>query len=423
MKELIKGSGIIFLFKIAGAGSLFLLSLLISNFYGALYLGVFSLVAAFLQIVGIFGKIGLDLYVIKIIPSLSSKSEVESFLQKVFRITFITSLSISLFYLIFSENINKYFFRTVNADQYIKYIAALCVPYTLFSIIPEIFRGFEEIKYYSFLRNLAQNLLVLVFLLFPLSSLIDFDPVFSYFYGTIAVFVISAVLLFKFLKRKGYNLFKYKKDYSRKIIKYSYPMLFTSSMLFLMGNVDTFMIGYYVDEKNVGFYSACIKISLLITFILASVSNYIIPKISKAYHEKRISDLLKIYRDSVKLITLSSLPIILVVLVLPEFFLSLFGEDFVQQVNVLYLVMAMNVISVIFGPLIYMLNMIDLQFYVKNVIFLSLIFNVLLNYLLIPRYGIEGAAIATLVSTLIWKSLLFFKLKRTIGTLKKLSND
>jgi O-antigen/teichoic acid export membrane protein len=90
-------------------------------------------------------------------------------------------------------------------------------------------------------------------------------------------------------------------------------MLFTSSMLFLMGNIDSFMIGYFIDEKNVGFYSACIKISLLITFILSSVNNYITPKISKAYHEKRIIDLVKIYKTSVQLIILSSLPIIIVI--------------------------------------------------------------------------------------------------------------
>jgi O-antigen/teichoic acid export membrane protein len=83
----------------------------------------------------------------------------------------------------------------------------------------------------------------------------------------------------------------------------------------------------------------------------------------------------------------------------------------------------MNVVSVIFGPIIYILNMIDLQFYVKNVIFFSILINIILNYMLIPKFGIEGAATATLISTIFWKSLLFIKLKRTIKTLKKQSYD
>ena len=169
-------------------------------------------------------------------------------------------------------------------------------------------------------------------------------------------------------------------------------MLFTSSMMFLMGNVDSLMISYYLDEHQVGIYSAIIKLSLAITFILASVNNYILPKISKAYSSGEIDKLVKLYQNSIKLIVFSTFPVIITMLLYPSFFLGLFGEEFKSYTNVFYVVLLMSFIFVLIGPVINILNMINQQLYVKNIIFIALILNIFLNLVLIPSMGILGAA-------------------------------
>jgi len=154
MKELIKGSSIIFFFKIIGAGSLFLINILISNIYGAKYLGIYNLLFAMLQISSIFSRAGLDVYIVKIIPSLGNDYPmIGSFLNKVFIRVLILSAILSLVFFLSQEFINEHLFQTIDATSYIQFTAILIIPYTFFTIIPEILRGLQEIKLYSFLKN------------------------------------------------------------------------------------------------------------------------------------------------------------------------------------------------------------------------------------------------------------------------------
>ena len=62
-----------------------------------------------------------------------------------------------------------------------------------------------------------------------------------------------------------------------------------------------------------------------------------------------------------------------------------------------------NLITTILGSVGTLLNMTGYQVLMRNILFISLIVNILINYLLIPPYGLVGAAIATLVSTSLWR--------------------
>jgi O-antigen/teichoic acid export membrane protein len=415
LKDILKGSAVIFLFKAVGAASLFGVHLLIARHYGASTLGVFNLVLALLTFGTIFSRLGLDMYVIRVLPGIENdKTLVAGFIQKTFKLLFVGSIVSMLFLMISSSLINQNIFKSFDASDYLIVLAVLVIPFTYFSVIPEIFRGFQDIKIYSFYRNLAQNLLVLLILAFFINFLnITLDPVWVLYVVLFVVTIVMAYHLYNFLKEKNISLFS-KGNYKENILINSYPMLFTSSMMFLMGNVDSLMISYYLDEHQVGIYSAIIKLSLAITFILASVNNYILPKISKAYSSGEIDKLVKLYQNSIKLIVFSTFPVIITMLLYPSFFLGLFGEEFKSYTNVFYVVLLMSFIFVLIGPVINILNMINQQLYVKNIIFIALILNISLNFVLIPFLGILGAAVATMISTLAWKLLGFVKLKQEI---------
>jgi O-antigen/teichoic acid export membrane protein len=422
LKDILKGSAVIFLFKAVGAASLFGVHLLIARHYGASTLGVFNLVLALLTFGTIFSRLGLDMYVIRVLPGIENdKTLVAGFIQKTFKLLFVGSIVSMLFLMISSSLINQNIFKSFDASDYLIVLAVLLIPFTYFSVIPEIFRGFQDIKIYSFYRNLAQNLLVLLILAFFINFLnITLDPIWVLYAVLLVITIAMACHLYNFLKKKNISLFD-KGNYEEKILINSYPMLLTSSMMFLMGNVDSFMISYYLDEHQVGIYSAIIKLSLAITFILASVNNYILPNVSKAYCSNEISQLIKIYQDSIKLIIVITLPFLVIMLLFPSFFLGLFGKDFEDYTNVYYVILLMNFIFVLIGPVINILNMINQQLYVKNIMFIALFLNISLNLVLIPSMGILGAAVGTMIATLVWKLFGFIKLKQEIKNMENTS--
>lgn len=416
MKDILKGSLAIFIFKIFGAISLFLVHILISRYYGAQTLGVFNLILALMIIGAILSRVGLDMYIIRIIPSIETDNEkISLFLKEVFKIVFIGSILVSILFYLFSSTIDQYIFKSFDASSYLLGLVVVMIPFAFFNILPEVFRGFHEIKRYSFFRNLSQNITVLTLLFISMFFNLSFDPIYILYSSIVVITFFLAVSLFKFLKQHSIDL-TINGKYKDKILVYSYPMFLTSSMMFLMGYVDSFMISYYLDEYQVGIYSACMKLSFAITFILASVNGFIAPKISHAYSKGDKDNLKQIYKNSVKLIALASSPIFLLLYIFPEFFLGLFGDEFKVATITLIIINTAFLINALCGSVGYLLNMTDNQHIFMNVLIIGLVFNIVLNVILIPLYGINGAAIATLISMSFWNivSLLILKKKKIV---------
>jgi O-antigen/teichoic acid export membrane protein len=413
MKNILKGSALVFAFKVVGAASLFAVHLIIGREYGAESLGVFSLVFALMVITSVGAKVGLDVYVVRVLPEIDHSPDlIGGFLARIAWVIFVGSLIVSSILFLLLPAIDLYVFKSVDAASYLMWLAPLMLPLAVFNVVPEIFRGLGDVKRYSFFRNIAQN----IFLLFVLGVSVfvlgnSVDPVSALYSVTLFVAVWVSIELWLFLRRRGVGSF-HPSRYSKAIVSHSYPMMLTSSMMVLMGYVDSFMLSYYMDETHVGIYNACIKLSIALTFVLASINGYIAPSISRAYSGGRLDQVKRIYRDSVKIVVVTVIPVAGVFYLFPGFFLGLFGEEFVSAENIFFIITTAFLVSAVFGPIGYLMNMTDNQGYVMRVVFISLIVNVVLNVLLIPLYGLLGAAVALLVSQIGWNTLLFIKGKR-----------
>ena len=172
------------------------------------------------------------------------------------------------------------------------------------------------------------------------------------------------------------------------------------------------MIGYFEDEAQVGYYNACVRLSFAITFILTAINGFVAPKFAKFYHHKNLKELKSLYYKSLKLIWITVAPIVLMLFIFPDLFLGFFGKDFLIASGALIILNFSFIVNATFGPIGPLLNMSNNQMTVMIVVLTSLIINFILNLYLIPKYGISGAAISTLISTSIWNSSLFVFAKR-----------
>jgi O-antigen/teichoic acid export membrane protein len=220
-----------------------------------------------------------------------------------------------------------------------------------------------------------------------------------------------AFVLYKFLKKRDIDIIV-GGEYQDKILAYSYPMLLTSSVMFLMGYVDSFMISYYLDEYQVGIYSVCLNLSMILTFIPLSIGGFIAPKISQAHSKEDSSKVKEIFSNSIKLITVVTIPIFSLLYAYPELFLGLFGEEFVVASTTLLIINLGFLSEAMTAPVGFILNMTDNQHIFMRILIIALVINIVLNALLIPLYGINGAAIAILSSMLFWTLSSFAVLKR-----------
>lgn len=416
MKDILKGSFIIFVFKIFGAISLFLTYILIPRYYGVEVFGIFNLIMALMMIGSVISRIGLDIYVLRIVSALENKQkEISLFLKSVIRILFVNSLLVSFLILLLSPLLNQYIFKSIDASNYLIGLVLIMLPYSFFNVLPEIFRGLDDIKRYSLFRNFSQNFTIVTLIGISILTSTMYDPIYLLYLAIIIITILLSWNLIQFLKTKNINL-RIKGKYQEKIVKHSYPMFLTASIMFLMSYIDSFMISYYIDEYHVGIYSACINLSMILTFIPIAIGGYISPKVSQAYSNNREAEVRKIFKDSLKIIFVVTLPLFLIMYLFSNFFLGLFGEAFTIATTTLLITNIAFLSEALCGPVGFILNMTDNQHAFMRILLISLCINILFNFLLIPNYGINGAAFALLLSMMFWTigSLVVLKQKKII---------
>jgi len=123
----------------------------------------------------------------------------------------------------------------------------------------------------------------------------------------------------------------------------------------------------------------------------------------------------KIVHQATKITFWSTLPIVLGFIILSPFMLNVFGGEFKNGFYVLCIRSSARLISALTGPAGNLLQMTGKEVIFMKVLFVGAIINIGLNYYLIPTYGIEGAAIASLVSIVFWNLTMVYYVKKEFG--------
>ncbi len=426
--ELIKGSGISFFLRFGGLAVGYLLTLLIANLFGANGLGDYVLAITILRLFTLLAKLGLDTTSIRFIAAFASQDKWTSifrFRKQVISILSISSIVASLLMYFLAEPIAD----LINANyKYIQLSAFFVLPMAFFMLHYESLRGLKRIAAFSFFYMMAQGLFTIVSVLiihqFTISSNV---PIYAYL---VSVFIVSILsfLSFKYSLKKSAkgkeSAEKELRSYSE-ILKISVPLMFAQSVQFIMAWTDKLMLGA-IDTPNVslglttnssevGIYHTAFKLSMFAAVSLMSINSIASPKFAEMYASKNKEGLKKIVHQSTKMIFWVTLPLVVIFFSIPDFLLGLFGEEFKIGMFAFILLSCGKMISAFSGSVGNILQMTGNQNILARILFLGAIINVLLNLILIPKYGINGAAIASTISTVFWNITMVFAVKKKLG--------
>jgi len=395
-----KGSGAL-LFRILGSLLGYFFLFLVTRNFGANSWGIFALSLAVLQISCMIGKFGLDIALIKFVAQFDSISKIKGIVYQSFLLATIFSLFISLLVYYSSDYIALYFFNKAHLSKFIKLISYAILPLVIITTIAQVFRGMKEIRYFAFIEYVSKflfSVFIFIFLLKFLNFKESDLAFYSFIISLIFVAIFSIIFLFKRLRGSAPTYVLSKKQ----IINTAFPMMFSTSIFLLMSWSDTLMLGIYTTDYNVGIYNVALKISMITAIILGAVNSILAPKISETFNKNKLDDFKKLVVSSTNLISISTMPVVLILFLFPEFFLSFFGGDFVEGKSVLYLLLIGQCVNAFSGSVGFILQMTGNENLFQKILLYTLIINIFLNYLLIPAYQIKGAAIASLVSMIIW---------------------
>lgn len=207
-----------------------------------------------------------------------------------------------------------------------------------------------------------------------------------------------AMVLALSLLRKQFPQFMQKEVRSqadvKRLLGFSLP-LFGGGMLGLFTRqVTPLMLGYFRPAAEVGIFAAGLRTSLLLALVLDSFNAIFAPMIADLTHRGELRKLASLFKIVTKWVFALVLPLFLAWLFLGREILGLWGREYQQGLTCLVVLSLGQLVNCLTGPVGYMISMSG-----RTPISLAnaagvLLFNLVLNLLLIPRSGLLGAAVA-----------------------------
>ncbi|MFQ5737362.1 MAG: polysaccharide biosynthesis C-terminal domain-containing protein, partial [Thermodesulfobacteriota bacterium] len=190
------------------------------------------------------------------------------------------------------------------------------------------------------------------------------------------------------------------------------------AMTLVMEHSAIVALGYFGTSEQVGVFTIAVKLSLLTSFILASINSIVAPKFAELYWGGKLEDLRKVIRFSSKTIFWTSAPVLLVLLAFPVFFMGVFGEGFRSGWLALMVLSVGQFVNSACGSVGYFLLMTNGQRALMNIISAAALLNIVLCILLVPAIGIVGASVASTATLIFWNitALIYIRLKYGIST-------
>ncbi len=417
--EVVRGSATALILKSGGLLLSFIFNLYMARVYGAAVIGTFALSVTVAGIFVLLGQMGTKTSIMRFIASHSAHNDsgaVRQVLGRTIAILIPSALVVGAGMYAFSTNIAPLLFQ----DPMIRpafIITAMAVP---FLVIAEVnasaLRGLKRILP-AFVFQAAFTPSSNLLLLFCLTSIFTTHSLLPLWANsTTAAFslVASTVILLRVLPSGGQSA-KRPVEPITEILKTSMPMMMSASMLLILNWTNILMLGFYLDTDAVGLFRIASRVSMLTSLSLVAVNSIIAPKFSELFAKGELKALKQMAQFAARLIFWTSIPILLAFLLFAEPIMGIFGPQFKAAAYVLVALSLGQLVNAGCGSVGYMLDMTGNQKSFRNILMMAAGFNILANTLLIPRFGILGAGIATALSTIIWNLGASYRVYRIYG--------
>lgn len=181
------------------------------------------------------------------------------------------------------------------------------------------------------------------------------------------------------------------------------PLAFIGGVQIVSRQTDILIIGMMESDESVGIYRVTAQLASLGLLVLQAVGYTLSPYFARLSIKRDVFALQRFARRAAQVTLAGAVSVFAAYWLFGTAILTnAFGPEFQAGANALLILAFGHVVSGFFGPVGFLLTMTGHERQVFLVLGVSAGMNVALNFLLIPVFGIEGAALATLIGMLVW---------------------
>ena len=402
--KLYSGAMLMMSLRVVGVLALFLVTLYITNSFDSYLVGRYEFARSTIFVLGSLILLGTDQTILYFAGRFKSHENFKALFQIYKRILLIilvlSVLLLSIFYSLMPY-FSRHFASSQDSIELIFKVILSVFFYAVAMLNIEFFRALGLQAKSELYRGLFRHGLLFIGAVGITFNFIN-EEVAEVFLGSyiVVALVTSVELMWFYRKRKIFAQNSPRITY-KTLFNATLPVAVSSLGFYLLISLDVFFLKLYEDFETLAFYGIALKIIFLIATIVNTVASFLAVEIANLYSndQKALQQLLK---RGVRFIALLSSVLTAVIIIFSDWLLSFFGPEYVKASHALIILAAGHFLASLCGVTATYLNMTKKQKSLQNILIAAVILNALLNWGLIPHFGIEGAAMASAASVLFW---------------------
>jgi len=415
LQSIAKGTTVVFAGVVASLAINFLLRIALVRYTSEDQYGLYSLAITLVGVIGAIAMLGLDEGSARYIAYYAGKAE-NSRAGKVASLTLKIALASGMVFGVllfsFSDALAVQVFHAPELGGILKIVAA-AVPLTvLLQILVSVMRGYSDSWGRAFFRDTLRSLLFLGLLAGIILFNLPFDSI-IYAYVLSTALALAALVLFsaRRLPRREPGLPERDSGILKSLLSFSFPMLSVSLLMLMMSQATALLLAFFTVPAEVGKYDIAVTIASLLLIVINSLGYIYTPTVSSLYGKGRLAEIRQSYITSTRWGYVLTLPVLFIFLLFPgELIGLLFGARYASVAFVLQIIAIGYMVNPLTGPNYHTLIAAGRTREITVSFLVNAVSNVLLCLLLIPSYGIMGAAIAATLSSAVANLLLSVRL-------------
>ena len=394
----------VLILRVLGVIFLFGITLYLTNFYPAEVVGAYEFTRSSLFLIGGVTLLGTDQSILFFSGRFSKPEQAGTLFQIYLKmLALLLGVSIVLLGIILAipKEYYNWFFNDQRSGNLLIKMGFCLFFYAVTLFNTEFFRAFDLHEkselYRGILKQLPFGFGLLILFLFN-----KHDYVVEVF---LLSFLFCALLsgLEVYLKYKRLNPVVSRQTSIRfkTVLKATIPIAISAFGFYLLISIDVFFLKRYTNFETLAYYGTSIKIIFLISTLINVMGSYLSVRIADLFVTDQVA-LQAVLKKGVRVIVGLALLLSVILFVLAAEILGVFGAAYQEAVPALRILIAGHFMSTLFGVTQVYLNMTKKQVVLQYILIIAVVINAIINAILIPKYGMLGAAVASAFSVIFW---------------------
>lgn len=419
MGHISRHSAVFFAGTIFTAAAGYLFKIYLARVLGAEALGIYALGMTIVGFLGVFNALGLPYSAVRFVAAYSATGKFDllrGFLARSIALLLLFNLLLGGAVILAGPWVAVHVYHTPALSRYLGLFALIMVFGAMTGFLGQVLTGYKDVARRTVITNFIGSPLTMIITLGLVGGGLGlWGYIFAQVASALVVILLLVIAVWKLTPQAARAFSGRLAPIENEVVSFSAIVFGVSLMEFLMSQADKILIGFYLDAREVGIYAVAMALVAFVPVVLQSVNQIFSPTIADLYARGQVELLGRIFKTLTKWVLGLTLPLAAGIVIFAPALMRIFGHDFESGWTILVIGTLGQLINCGVGSVGYLLLMSGNQRHLIRIQAVMAVVMLVLSVVLIPRWGITGAAVAAAITNAITNIWYLAEVRRRLG--------